>query len=61
MIEVWHIQGEDGLHITLKRKLDDETYSRLAFGISREAAIALCGLLQAQLYPELRSQVRAKP
>ena len=61
MIEVWQIQGDDGLHITLKRKLDDDTYSRLKFGISREAAIVLCGLLQTQLYPELREEITVKP
>lgn len=50
-IEVWRIKESDGLHIKIRNPLDDGNQSVLAFGLTREAAMALHGLLDQQLYP----------
>lgn len=52
ILEIWNVKEHDGFHIKLRRKIDDETISVLKFGISREAAAGLCGMIQAKLYPE---------
>jgi hypothetical protein len=52
VIEVWRIKEDDGFHIKLRRKLDDGKMSILKFGMSFEAAVALVGVLQMQIYPE---------
>lgn len=52
MIEVWKIEGEGGVQINIRRPLDDGRQSVLRFGLTREAALALHGLLDQQLYPE---------
>jgi hypothetical protein len=51
-VEVWKVMGGDSLHIKLRRQLDDGSKSKLGFGMSRESALALVGLLQWHLYPE---------
>jgi hypothetical protein len=51
-LQVWKVEERDGFHIKIRRPLDDGTRSLLKFGLSRDAAIALHGLLQMQLYPE---------
>ena len=51
-LQVWQVEERDGFQIKIRRPLDDGTRSLLKFGLSRDAAIALHGLLQMQLYPE---------
>lgn len=51
-IVVWRIKDDDGFHIELRRKLEDGRMSLLKFGMSLEAATALVGVLQMQIYPE---------
>lgn len=52
MLEVWRIADNKGLQIKIRRPLDDGTQSVLHFALTQEAALALHGLLDAQLYPE---------
>lgn len=52
IVEVWRVKDDDGFHIKLRRKLEDGKMSLLKFGMSRESAIALVGLLQMQMCPE---------
>lgn len=52
MLEVWRIADNQGLQIKIRRPLDDGTQSVLHFALTQEAALALHGLLDAQLYPE---------
>jgi len=61
VIEVWRIKEDDGFHIKLRRKLDDGKMSILKFGMSFEAAVALVGVLQMQIYPEENVDVEAPP
>jgi hypothetical protein len=59
VIEVWRIKEDDGFHIKLRRKLDDGKMSLLKFGMSLEAATALVGVLQMQIYPEANDRTLA--
>lgn len=52
MVELWEIQGSENFHIRMRNPLPDGTQSVLRFGITKEAAVALTGLLIAKLYPE---------
>jgi hypothetical protein len=58
IVEVWRIEGDDGFHIKLRRKLDDGRMSLLDFGMSLEAATALAAALQMQICPDENMQDR---
>ena len=60
MLEVWRILENDGLIVKIRKPLDDGKQSLLSFGLSRDAAIALHGLLcDRLLYPENVESIRA--
>lgn len=52
MVEVWNIQDSEDFHIRMRKPLPDGTQSVLRFGITKEAAAALTGLLINKLHPE---------
>ena len=60
MLEVWRIKGEEGFSIKIRRPLEDGRQSVLRFGLTKEAALALHGLLDQQIYPE-NVDVKARP
>lgn len=51
-LEVWRIKKGEGLHVIIRNPMEDGNQSVLPFGLTREAARALHGLLDQQLYPE---------
>lgn len=52
MVEVWEIKDNTGFHVVTRRPTDDGKQIVLRFGLTRQAAQALAGLLTDKLYPE---------
>jgi hypothetical protein len=49
MIAVLKHEDDDGISIRISKPLEDGKKSLLSFGLSRDAAIALIGLLEVQI------------
>jgi hypothetical protein len=51
MVEIWEIKDDTGFHVVTRKPTDDGKQVVLRFGLTRDAARALCGLLMDKLDP----------